>query len=247
MLFNPIIFFPMLIATITSLFSMNLTSFVLERPLSEMIYYLDTFMTNDFLLLFLNKYLFEIFIMLASGFIVLAVSIIAFITLANYAKTNNLTLAINTSIENIGQSISLTFFIFIISTLVTILFSLFITIMDLIYEVLPDQIISVLALIIIPIMLIILFTMFLTKLFFVIPATIDNNIKNAIKKSWDFTTDKFWKSFVFILVLLLIGFFIITIFTNLGLFFELSFITAPIGEIITMTFIGLALSYYYFN
>lgn len=244
---KPAIMFPMLIATLVSIFSMNLTSFVLEKPLSEMLFHLDVIMTSDLIAILISRYWIELIIMIVSGFIVFFVSIVAFISLSKFTKKENVVESINFAVSNVKKAISLTFFIFITSVSLFIIFQLFLFIIDIFYLILPEEINFFIALFVIPVIMGVIIVIFITKLGFTLPALIDNNIRNAIKKSWEFTDKKFWISFVYIIVILLIAIIILSAFTNIGIIFELSLLFSSIGEIISMTFIGLAISYYYFN
>jgi hypothetical protein len=244
---KPIILFSMLIATLASIISMNITNFVIERPLSEMLYHMDVFMTSDLIAIMLDRYLFELIIMLASGFIVFFISIIAFISLARFAKGESFSDAINNSVLNIKKSLSLTFFIFVCGFVVFIIFQIILFILNIIYSFLPEEINYYIALFIFPILMIILIVTIFTKIVFVVPALIENNIRDAIKKSWEFTNERFWNSFLYIIIVFLIGTIVLSFFNNVGILLNIGTILTPIGEIISMTFIGLALSYYYFN
>ncbi len=247
MVSKPFIFLPMFIATIASLASMNLTSFVLEKPLSEMLLNIDIIMTSDLIAIMFNRYLFEFVIMILSGFVVFLISIIAFFILARFAKKENLVEAINSSIIEISKLLHLTFFVFVVGFLTFVVFQIFLFVLSIVNSFLPEEINFYLTLFAIPIILALLIIIILTKLFFVMPALIDNKIKDSIKKSWDFTNDKFWNCFLYIIIVLFLGVIILSVFTNLGIIFEIDFLFVPIGEIISMTFIGLALSYYYFD
>jgi hypothetical protein len=247
MIFNPLTLIPMLVIVIVSAVSTEFTSFILERPLTELFLYYDTFMTSDFGFIFISRYLFEIIAAIVSGFIVLAITIMGFLAIANYAKKGEIFDAINKGFSNITKAASLAFYGIVVLFLGFVALALLQGVFDFLYSIFPDNINAILALIVFPLILLILFCTYLTKLSFVLPAAIDHNVRDAIKSSWEFTNDKFWNAFVFVLILIIICILIISIINYIGILIELDFIFGLIADLISMTFFGLGISYYYFN
>lgn len=246
-IFNPLILLPMLIAVIVARVSTNLTSFVIERPLAEMLIYYETFMTSDFFFIVLNRYSFEIAIMLISMFIVLFIAVLGFIALVHFAKGEGIFDAINKSYSNFGKSLSLTFFALLVLFLSFISLAIIQLIFNFLYSILPESINGILAIVILPIILLVIFSIYLTKLGFILPAIDGNNIREAVKASWEFTNDKFINAFLYMIIVLIISAIIIIVLTTIGVLLDMSFIFELISDIIGMTFFGLSISYYYFN
>jgi hypothetical protein len=246
-IFNPLTLLPMLIAVIIAKVSTNLTSFIFERPISEMLLYYETVMSSDFISIFLARYPIEILVMFLSIFIVLLVIVLGLVSLVNYAKGKSIVDSINDSFINFKKAFFLTFFGIIILFLSLISFVIIQSIFNFIYNIFPADINNILSLFILPLIMFIIFVIYLTKLSFVLPASQDNNIREAIKSSWEFTDNKFVNAFAYLLIVMIIIGILTIIITNMGIFLELNFIFEAIADIIGMTFFGLSISYYYFN
>jgi hypothetical protein len=245
-IFSPQVLFPMLVVVILSAVSDVLTGFVLSRPMEELLLYSESFLGGDFFFMFVTRFWLEVLVMVVSGFVIFVASIVAFIALAEFASGKKVADAIDLAMKQIGKSISLVFFAIILAFLFFVFVVVIDTIFAYIYPLFSDSINSVIALF--PIIIILIaFILLMTKLAFVLPAILDKKLKEAIKQSWDFTNNKFWKTFFYIVVVSIISVVIISIFSNLGLLFDLEFILNPIGDIVTLTFFGLAISNFYFN
>ncbi len=246
MVFNPLIFFPMLVVVLASMLSETITVFVLERPLMDMMLFYEEIMTGNIVWIILTRYGFEIATMLISGFFIVFITAIALITIARYAEKNSITDAINDSVKEIGKGIALSIFLFAtfilgLITLVIIQFAC-----DLISGFLP-QLDFFIYLVLYPILLFGAIIFFTTKLIFVIPAITKNKLKEAIKKSWEFTNKKFLIDFLFVSISVIITLIVMNLLQNIGIILEIETLLTPVGEIIAMTFFALSISYYYFE
>ncbi len=246
-IFQPMVYLPMLIVTVISLVLTSFIGSVLERPIAEFMLNYDAFMTSNIIFIFLTRYWLELIIVFISVFVTLFVTIAAFFAIAKFVSGKGVVDAIDFSVKNISKNFYFTVFAFIIGFLALFAFYILDIIFNMIYSVMHSEINSFLSLIIFPLLVIILVVIFVTKLGFILPALLDNKIKDAIKVSWEFTNNKFWSAFLFILIILGLSLLIYLIFSNIGLFFDLILIFDSIASITSMSFFALAISYYFFN
>jgi hypothetical protein len=246
-IFNPLVVLPMLLASIFSYLSMEFTGFVLERPITDMVLYYDSFTSSDLLGIILHRYMPEILIMVFSGLLVLFVTIVCALAVTNFALGIKIGESINKAVLDLKKSLSLTFFIAITGFLTLVLFLILNNIFIFIHDLLPQGIDLIFNIVIFPLFLLILLIILITKLGFVFPALLDNNIREAIKKSWEFTNNNFWISFILIIITFIIAILIVSISDYIGVLIELSWLFWILGEAIALTFIVLSISFYYFN
>lgn len=246
-IFQPMVYLPMLIVTVISLVLTSFIGSVMERPIAEFMLNYDAFMTSNIVFIFLTRYWLELIIVFISIFVTLFVTIVAFFAIAKFVSGKGIIDSIDFSVKNFGKNFYFTIFAFVVGFLALFAFYVLDIIFNVIYSVMPSEVNSLLSLIIFPLLVIVLVVIFITKLGFVLPALLDNKIKDAIKVSWEFTNDKFWSAFLFIIITLGLSLLIYLIFSNIGLFFDLILIFDSIGNIISMSFFALAISYYFFN
>ncbi len=246
-IFSPQTLIPLLVVVLVSFVSVQLTSWVLERPLTDIFLYYETMGQNNLLYLFLTQYPFEIATMIITGIIILFVTVVALMSLAHFASGKKFIKAVNDAVMEWKKSLALTIVAIIIGFLLLVAFFVINFIFDLLYSLGIEALNSFLALILMPLIIVIIGIILTIKFAFVLPAMIKEKPKKALQKSWDFTNNKFWLSFVFVLVLGIIVFLLWSVIPYIGFLLGIDIIFDLIGEILAVTFFGLAISYYYID
>ena len=248
-IFKPTILLPMLVLGVFVLLSELLSNWVLERPIAEIFLYPNSFSATNLLQVMLMRYPLELTTMLISGVIMIFVSVVVFISITKFASGKSVIEAINESVIEAKKSIGLTIFVIVAGFLAIIALFAITWIFEQLLLIFGATVIGdFVGLILYPLVALILVILFLTKLSFILPALVANDVRHAVAKSWEFTNTNFWKSFVFIIINLIIVYIILQIFSFIGLAIgEFDFISSIIGTAIAVTFFILAISYYYFN
>jgi len=247
-LFNPFTLIPVILVVIFNNFSGSIITSIIERPLIDFILYYETYSESNLLFIVLTQYPVEILLLLGIGALNLVISSIALMALARIAKGDGIIDAINDSVLDWKKALALAFFIFIAIFLGIVSFFLLGSIFNFIADLIP-QIGAILLLIVFPLVITILGLLIAVKTLFIIPALIKDNLKKAIQKSWKFTDNKYWTTFVYLLAIAIVVYIVAFITQNASLMLgeEYELIIFSIGDVIATTFFGLAVSYYYYN
>ena len=226
-----------------------LSNWVLQRPIADMFLYPNAFSATNLLQMMLTRYPLELTTMLISGVIMIFVSVVVFISITKFASGKSVIEAINESVIEAKKSIGLTIFVIVAGFLAIIALFAITWIFEQLLLILGTSLIGdFVGLILYPIVALILIILFLTKLSFILPALVADDVRHAVQKSWEFTNTNFWQSFVFIIINLIIVYIILQIFSFIGLAIgDFDFISSIIGTAIAITFFILAISYYYFS
>ncbi|MEK6958733.1 MAG: hypothetical protein AABW59_01670 [archaeon] len=235
---RPLNLIPMLIVALASLTLGNLTSWALEKPLSDMILYPEVFMTSDLYVIAFNNYLPEMLVLFATGVVVTVLSVISMLTLARISKGDSLMEAINDSTSELTKSTALVVIITVASIILFAVLGAIASLTDINFN---------LAFILGAIYLILILIV-LAKVAYTIPALVKaKNVKIAIQDSWEFTNDKFLSSFAFLVVIIIVIMLISALLGQVDLFTGEDFFL-PIfiaNQTISGTFLALALGHYY--
>jgi hypothetical protein len=217
------------------------TSWVLERPLTDMILYGNIFTEGDPMALFISNYPVEILVMLLTGIIGLTFFVVSFVILSKIANGKSFSSATDESVKEIGKSFAMVIVIFLALLALTGIFYM-----------LTGIIASIpLLAIIVQWIIMIIVAIISFKLVFVFSALAEkkSTTKSAIADSWKFTNGKTLKTIFFLLILcaiLIVFAFAANVATGfLGDANEAIINSA--GEVIFTTFLGLALAYYYYS
>jgi hypothetical protein len=226
-----------------------LSNWVLERPIADMFLYPNAFSATNLLQMMLTRYPLELTTMLISGIIMIFVSVVVFISITKFASGKSVVEAINESVLEAKKSIGLTIFVIVAGFLAIIALFVITWIFEQLLLILGASLLGdFVGLILYPLIALILIILFLTKLSFILPALVADDVRHAVGKSWEFTNTNFWQSFVFIIINLIIVYIILQIFSFIGLAIgDFDFISSIIGTAIAITFFILAISYYYFS
>ncbi len=248
MIFKPVIFLPMIVVALVVYLLSNLTTWVLERPITDFVLYSEAFAGTDILSVFLTNYPLETIAMLLCGIFVLLLSIIALLSMARVANGKKFVQAINESVLEWKKSLGLTIFVLVVSFLLFILWYVVATIFGIVSDfVAVVAVTDFLLLILLPIIIFVVGLILLVRLAFVLPAFVDNNVKKAFQKSWDFSQKKFISNLVLIIVVLIITYILWNWISYIGVLVDIEIIFDLLGDVIATTFFGLAVSYYYFK
>jgi hypothetical protein len=248
-IFKPTILLPMIVMGVFVLLAELLSNWVLQRPIADMFLYPNAFSATNLLQMMLTRYPLELTTMLISGVIMIFVSVVVFISITKFASGKSVIEAINESVIEAKKSIGLTIFVIVAGFLAIIALFAITWIFEQLLLILGTSLIGdFVGLILYPIVALILIILFLTKLSFILPALVADDVRHAVQKSWEFTNTNFWQSFVFIIINLIIVYIILQIFSFIGLAIgDFDFISSIIGTAIAITFFILAISYYYFS
>ena len=248
-IFKPTILLPMIVMGVFVLLAELLSNWVLQRPIADMFLYPNAFSATNLLQMMLTRYSLELTTMLISGVIMIFVSVVVFISITKFASGKSVIEAINESVIEAKKSIGLTIFVIVAGFLAIIALFAITWIFEQLLLILGTSLIGdFVGLILYPIVALILIILFLTKLSFILPALVADDVRHAVQKSWEFTNTNFWQSFVFIIINLIIVYIILQIFSFIGLAIgDFDFISSIIGTAIAITFFILAISYYYFS
>ncbi len=247
-----IIFSPwtLLIFATVSLFGLlmgNIVGWAVEKPVIDLILYYDALAQSNFLFILLTQYPLELFTIIVSGIVGLVISATGLLSLARIAKGESIVDAINESVLNWKKSLGLAvFFVAAIIVLVGIFFVLS-AITGLLSGVIPDSS-YLFDGIIFPLVFFIILLFAMVKLGFVIPAFVENDLRKAVQKSWEFTNKRFLGAFLLMIILIVIIFAFEIVGQNISLMIDPQYelVVTSVADIISTTFIGLALAYYYF-
>jgi len=248
-IFKPTILLPMIVMGVFVLLAELLSNWVLERPIADMFLYPNAFSATNLLQMMLTRYPLELTTMLISGIIMIFVSVVVFISITKFASGKSVVEAINESVLEAKKSIGLTIFVIVAGFLAIIALFVITWIFEQLLLILGASLLGdFVGLILYPLIALILIILFLTKLSFILPALVADDVRHAVGKSWEFTNTNFWQSFVFIIINLIIVYIILQIFSFIGLAIgDFDFISSIIGTAIAITFFILAISYYYFS
>ena len=248
-IFKPTILLPMIVMGVFVLLAELLSNWVLQRPIADMFLYPNAFSATNLLQMMLTRYPLELTTMLISGVIMIFVSVVVFISITKFASGKSVIEAINESVIEAKKSIGLTIFVIVAGFLAIIALFVITWIFEQLLLILGASLLGdFVGLILYPLIALILIILFLTKLSFILPALVADDVRHAVQKSWEFTNTNFWQSFVFIIINLIIVYIILQIFSFIGLAIgDFDFISSIIGTAIAITFFILAISYYYFS
>ena len=248
-IFKPTILLPMIVMGVFVLLAELLSNWVLQRPIADMFLYPNAFSATNLLQMMLTRYPLELTTMLISGIIMIFVSVVVFISITKFASGKSVVEAINESVLEAKKSIGLTIFVIVAGFLAIIALFVITWIFEQLLLILGASLLGdFVGLILYPLIALILIILFLTKLSFILPALVADDVRHAVGKSWEFTNTNFWQSFVFIIINLIIVYIILQIFSFIGLAIgDFDFISSIIGTAIAITFFILAISYYYFS
>jgi hypothetical protein len=248
-IFKPYILLPMLIVAIVSFLSNQLNGILFQRILSDIVLHGDVMSELDPIILLLTNYPTELVIMIISGIVVLFVTIIAMVSIAKFANGKSIVESINDSVLSWKENLGLTIFIL---AMVVLLFGIWggaILLANGIDFILGGILSEVIYFVIVPIVSVALVIIFAVKLSFVIPSFAEGSkIREAIEESWEFTYKKFWSTFAFIVILLIIVFLVAWIFDILAVnILELELPIVILGEMIYSTFFVVGISNYFYS
>ena len=239
LIFKPQIIIPMIILGLASAVVTELSSFIIERPLSDIILNPNLLSDGNIFGNFLMNYPLEILGILLIGSIMLGIGIIAFMSIARMAKGEGFIDSINSSVMDGAKTLGLIILFWAIFVIVGSAFILASIIGA--FE-------STIGLIVTVIFLIILFIAFV-KLIFVFPALINANIKKAFQESWKFTNIRFWGALAMVIVAGIIALIIGLILTQIGIY--IGGIADPIfsllGDSISATYFIAAITNYFYG
>ena len=239
MIKKPVVLLPMLIVTLAANILIFFTSWVLERPLTDIFLYYDSFAGADLLQVAIMNYPLEIATMILTGIVVAVITVVALLSIARVAKGAGFMEAVNDSIREWKKSLALVIFLLVVGII------LFAVVNVVGYASALNEWLGLIAIIIFGIILLIA----AVKLIFFIPALVKENPKEALKLSWEFTNDKFWKSLLLIIIILIVFFVVKYLLGELSALtdFVADDILMILSDTITMTFAGLAVSHYFYS
>jgi len=240
---------PMLIVSIVTYLLAELSGGLIEKFVTDILLYGDAIAGLDPILYMLGAYPLDVAVLILTGIITLFVTVIAFVSVSKFCDGKGFVESINSSVMEWKRNLGLVIFGAIIVFLFFAIWNGALFVIDFIDTLLGGALGPLIYYLIIPIVTIILIVIFAIKLSFVLPAFAQGDkVKESIQKSWEVTNDSFWNALVFVVIVLVISFIISQIFLYLSLnILEIEIILLSIGEIISMTFIALGISNYYYQ
>ncbi|MBT4870513.1 MAG: hypothetical protein HON47_02985 [Candidatus Diapherotrites archaeon] len=248
LIFKPHVMIPMLIVSIVTYLLTDFSASLLENFVTDIFLYGEIIAEFDPFLYMIGTYPMEITLLILGGIVALFVSVVAFISISKFCDGESFVESVNSSIMEWKRNIGLVIFGAVVFFLFFVIWNIAMFIINFIDTALSGVLGPLLYYIIVPIVTIILIAIFAVKLSFVLPAFAKgDNLREAIRKSWELTNDSFWNALIFIVILLIITFIIAQIFLFLALaIVALDLVFLIIGEIISTTFLALGISYYYY-
>jgi hypothetical protein len=248
-LLNPLIYTPMVFVMIVLLIVQTITNDFLENLFIEFLINEDILVSSPLAILLNN--IPAILIILASFFVILYATILGALVLVRVAKEKDLITSINDTVLDFFKGLGVSFY-FMISLVIFIVFGfLIISGLEIIYNLIQDALINyIISFFILPPILFLIATVILIKTIFVLPALIDNNLRESISKAFLFTNGRLIKTTIFLISLLVIYLIIQNIMYELIKFLpapQLNFYILIFSEIFLNTMFFLAISNYYFN
>jgi hypothetical protein len=166
------------------------TGIMIDRPVIDLYLYADSIPNDNLIGYFLFTYPVEVIFALILSALMLVLSTVSMFSVARMAKNESLIEAINDSMLEAQKAIGLAVLIGCALVIGGFALSLISSLAQI-----NSEIGTLFALI-----LLVLVFVVIVKTIFVIPALVENDLKKAFKKSWQFTDKRFWKTIVYVVI-----------------------------------------------
>ncbi|MGI6589608.1 MAG: glycerophosphoryl diester phosphodiesterase membrane domain-containing protein [Candidatus Iainarchaeum sp.] len=190
LVFKPKIWIPLLGMLIISTATTLAMSFVLQGLILDVTIYSSVLEAQPVFSVLLTQYFFEILLVLVLTFFMSVLGVISFMSTSRIAQGESLVKAINKSMNEYQKALGIALVFWGVFILMIFLG----TILSLVARV--NEIIAIALVGILFVVLVVV----LVKTVFTLPALNKNELRNAIKSSWTFTNNKFWKSTGYLLL-----------------------------------------------
>ena len=244
---NPLILLPAIIVGILSLAVGNFVEYILSRPITDFLLYSDTFTNENIIYTILTNYPVEIVELLVAGFVMLTISFIAMYAISKRASGKGVGESINDAVMNWKRCVTESvFFYLLIIVVFAVLFAIS-WVFSTIGFAAGGAVNDFLNIILVPVIFIIILALVAVKVAFILPAITESKLKTALQKSSAFSNGRFIPAILFIIVAAIIYWLISSAFYYAALWFvDFDFVFFIIGDAIALTYLVLAISYYYF-
>lgn len=194
LIFKPKIWIPLLGTLIISTAVTLGMSFLLQGLILDITLYSNITDAQPIFSVIITQYLFEIIIAIVLAFFMTVIGVISFMSTSRISQGEKLVKAINTSVNEYRKAVGIAIIFW-----GTFIFAFFLGIIISIISGIQELVAMVLML-----FLIIIAIVVLIKTIFTIPALNKNEVREAFKLSWKFTQKKFWNTFFYLILLILI-------------------------------------------
>lgn len=229
LVFKPVILIPAFIMLIASIAVSSISGAILDRHISDFLVYSINTPQDNLVGILLFNYPLELLGMIVIGSIMLIIGSIMMIATARIAKGDGLIEALNESAIEINKSIGLMLVFWAAAVIISAAFAV---------SAFIGGVNDTLGLIVNIIFIIIIFVAFV-KLVFTIPALSGKDLKKALGESWKFTSERFWKSVLLIVLAVIISTVIAVILNMIGPYL------GEVGDLV-FSFVGDSVAFAFF-
>jgi len=234
---RPYLLLPFAVVTIISALVWNLILGVYDKAMSDILLYSTQLTEMNLFAVVAANYLPDLLMVVGAGLLMIFLGLIAALSLARVVEGEKFVKAINDSMNNWGRALALT----AVAFLFIVIFAAAMICIDALSNLSAE-----LAWVLLAILGIIMFIAWI-KLGFAIPAAVKSKPKEALANSWEFTNDKFWKTFVFVIIAIIVTGIISLIFQGITILTDPDYEwwLMEIAGMISSTFFILAMAHYY--